>query len=363
MPLIDPWGSRTIKDYNHVFREFGLSPFPKKWASEVGHRFFSRGIIVAHRDFQKIMRCMKQKKPFINVTGIASSGQFHLGHKADIDLFLFFKEQGARNYFCICDLDGYLSRPDNRVPSLEKAKEIAVQNAADALALGIGKDDIRVQGRRETRYYEFTMELSKKITKNMFEAVYGHLDLGKVAANLLQYSDILHGQLGEFEGKMPSITGIGLDQDPHARLTRDLAKRLPYRLEVPSFVYFRHQSGLKEGTKMSASQPDTAIFLSDSGGEVSRKIANAFTGGGNTAAEQRKFGGKPSVCKVYELLLFHFGDEKELKRIWRECRQGKWLCKECKQFTTEFILGFLKKHQRAAANKMNLAKRIVRGKH
>ena len=358
MPEINPWGSSSIDNYKHVFKEFGLSEFPSKWRT-LKHHFFSRNIIVAHRDFGKVAKCIESKKPFINITGIASSGSFHLGHKADIDLFRFFKQQGAKNYFCVCDLDGYLSRPDKKVPSLEQAKKIAVENAADALALGIDKEDIKVQSRRETRYYEFTLELSKKITKNMFEAIYGHLDLGKVSANLLQYSDILHGQLQEFEGKMPSITGIGLDQDPHARLTRDIAKRLPYSLEVPSFIYFRHQSGLKEGTKMSASQPDTAIFLKDSPKDVERKIGNAFTGGRNTLEEQRKLGGNPEICKVHELLLFHLEDEKELKRIWSECRQGKWLCRECKQYAAKFLNSFLKQHQRRAKSEFKTAEKIV----
>lgn len=362
MPEIDPWGSSAISDYEHVFKEFGLGAFPDSWKGKLKHSFFSRNIIIAHRDFQKIISCIESKKPFINITGIASSGSFHLGHKADIDLFRFFKEHGARNYFCICDLDGYLSRPDSKVPSMEKAKEFAIANTADVLALGLDAKDIKVQSRRETRYYEFTLELSKKITKNMFEAVYGHLDLGKVAANLLQYSDILHGQLPEFEGKMPSITGIGLDQDPHARLTRDLAKKMSYPMEVPSFVYFRHQSGLKEGTKMSSSEPDTAIFLNDFPKDVERKIANAFTGGRNTAEEQRRLGGKPEICNVHELLLFHLDDEKELRRIWNECKKGKWLCRECKQYTSKFLNDFLKKHQSKVKENLPIARKLVLGK-
>ncbi|MCX6798798.1 MAG: tryptophan--tRNA ligase, partial [Candidatus Diapherotrites archaeon] len=258
---IDPWGSGAVTDYERVFKEFGLSAFPEKMRKELGHYFFRRNIVIAHRDFTPVFDNIKKKKRFINITGIASSGQFHLGHKVDIDLFRFFKEQGAANYFCVCDLDGYVSRPDSKVPSLQKAQEFAISNTADALALGLDPEDIKVQSRREQRYYGFAFELSKKITANTFEAIYGHIDLGKVSANLLQYADILHGQLPEYSGPMPSITGIGLDQDPHARAVRDIAKRLPYKMHSPSFIYFKHQSGLKEGAKMSSSEPDTAIFL------------------------------------------------------------------------------------------------------
>ncbi len=275
---IDPWGSAEIRDYAHIFKEFGLSAFPEEWRKQLKHRLFERGIIIAHRDFGKIMQRISSKKPFINITGIASSGFLHLGHKADIDLFVFFKQCKARNYFAISDIDAYVSR--EKIADMETAKKFAVDNLANALALGLEPKDVYVQSRKEQRYYTFAFELGKKITQATFDAVYGHVDLGKVSAGLLQYADILHPQLKEYSGKMPSITGIGLDQDPHARLTRDIAQRLSYDIEIPSFIYFRHQSGLKEGTKMSSSDPDTAIFLNDSAEIAAKKSQTHLQGGG-----------------------------------------------------------------------------------
>ncbi len=362
MPKIDPWGSAEITDYEHAFSEFGLEKFPEAWRAKLKHRLFERGIVVAHRGFETVMKRITAKKPFINMTGIASSGHLHLGHKVDIDLFVFFKSLGARNYFAVCDIDAYVSRPDSAMPSLAKAKEFAAENLAHALALGISGRDAYVQSRKERRYYEFAFELSKRITRNMFEAVYGHIDLGKVSANLLQYADILHPQLQEHEGRMPSVTGIGLEQDPHAKVARDIARRLPYGLEMPSFIYFTFQSGLKEGKKMSSSEPDTAIFLTDSAAEADRKIQTAFTGGRNTEGEQRRLGGNPDICKVHELLRYHHPNTKEVVRLYDGCRAGTWLCKECKRFTSDFICGFLKGHQKKVLQKAKTAKKIVFGK-
>jgi tryptophanyl-tRNA synthetase len=359
---IDPWGSGAVIDYGHVFSEFGLQRFPEKMREKLGHIFFERNIIIAHRDFEKVADCISKKKKFVNITGIASSGPYHLGHKADIDLFRFFKEKGAANYFCVCDLDAYTSRPDSRVPSLEKAKEFAVGNVADALALGLEPEDIRVQSAREPRYYGFAFELSKKITASTFEAIYGHIDLGKVSANLLQYADILHCQLPEYSGPMPSVTGIGLDQDPHARAVRDIAKRLPYKMHTPGFIYFRHQSGLKEGSKMSSSEPDTAIFLNDPIKEMERKIKNAFTGGRNTAKEHRRLGGVLEIDKVYELLLFHYPDGKKLAKIADDFSGGKMLSGEMKQIATDFFREILESHQAKARENMKTAREIVFGK-
>ncbi len=358
---LNPWSSDAVTDYDYVFKEFGLSKFSEKISKELDHLLFRRGIVIAHRDFQRVFDRIALKKPFINITGIASSGHYHFGHKVDLDLFIFFKKCGARNYFSISDIDAYTSRPDDKVSSLDDSKQFAVDNVADALALGLSPKDMYVQSNKETRFYEFAFELSKKITHSTFKAIYGHIDLGKVSANLLQYADIMHGQLKEYEGSMPSITGIGLDQDPHARATRDVARRLPYNLELPSFIYFRHQSGLQEGSKMSASQPNTAIFLSDSPKAASKKIMGCFTGGRETAEKQKKLGGRPEICKKYELDLFHLEDDKKLKDIHDKCKAGERLCGQCKQLTCEYVCKFLESHQKKKKKNMKKAEKVVFG--
>lgn len=356
--ILDPWGSLAISDYEKLFTEFGLSRMDSKL--RLNHYLFNRNIIIAHRDFEKIFKRIKEKGPFINMTGIASSGPLHLGHKLAIDLFNLFSSLGGRNYFAVADIDAYTSRPN--INSLAEAKEFAVSNIAHALALGVPKEAIYIQSNKEPRYYTFTFELSKKITENMFKAVYGHLDLGKMTANLLQYSDILHGQLKEYEGKMPSITGIGLDQDPHAKLTRDLARSVDYDIELPSFIYFLHQSGLQQGKKMSKSEPDTAIFLDDKPDDIKRKVSKAFTGGRDTIEEQKKLGGKPDICKVHEIFKFHNPDDKFVLSIYSRCRKGTLLCKECKELCVKFLNSMLSKHQKKLNSTIKTAKKIVYGK-
>ncbi|MFP4656925.1 MAG: hypothetical protein ACLFNK_05105, partial [Candidatus Woesearchaeota archaeon] len=252
--LIDPWGSGEVRIDEKLMKEFGLKRFDAG-GIESTHRFLTRNIIVAQRDFEAVKERIIQKKPFIQMTGIASSGPLHIGHKVDVDAYLLLRELGATSRFGVCDIDGYISRPDSKVGSMKEAKKHSADMVAHLLALGVPKDDIYVQSRKDPRYYEFVLELSKKITENAFRAIYGHVDPGKLCANLLQYADILHLQLEEYFGPMPSITGIGVEQDPHARACRDMAKRLPYGLYAPSFFYFTHQRGLQEGSKMSASEP------------------------------------------------------------------------------------------------------------
>ena len=360
MASINAWDSGAIKDYEHVFEEFGLSKFTEYNLTD--SYLFKRKIIVAHRDFSKIADAIRHKKKFLQLTGIASSGEMHLGHKIDVDFYLLFRKLGAKSRFSISDIDGYVSRPDAKVPSMAAAKEIAVRNAADAIALGVPPSEIYAQSNMPREYYQLTYEVSKKITNKMFEAIYGHTDLGKISAVLLQIADILHVQMPHMFGKAPTITGIGIDQDPHARLTRDVAKRLDYDFEMPSFFYFRHLSGLKEGSKMSSSEPDTAIFLKDTPEEVQRKISRAFTGGRESIEEQRKTGGNPDVCKVYEILKFHNPSYKFVDGTYAECRAGKLLCGECKKNCIAFLNAMLKKHQEKYRKALPEARKIVYGK-
>jgi len=357
--MIDPWGSESLEKYEHVFDKFGLSRFPEEYSKKLNNYLFDRGLVIAHRDFDKVLARIVDKKPFINMTGIATSGKFHLGHKLDVDIFKFFKSLNAKNYFSIADIDGYTSRP--KIKSMDEAKELAVDNLSHVLALGLSKKDVYVQSRKEPEYYTLTLEISKKITENMFKAVYGHLDVGKLAANLLQYADILHTQLKAYEGKMPSITGIGLDQDPHAKLCRDIAKRLPYDFEVPSFLYFRHQGGLKEGAKMSSSNPDTAIFLSDDLEEVKKKLKKAFSGGRDSLEEHRKLGGIPEKDRAYEILLFHHPKTKFVEGIYHDYKSGKLLSGELKEICLEWLLEFLRKHQAKAKKDEAVARKMVYG--
>jgi tryptophanyl-tRNA synthetase len=101
------------------------------------------------------------------------------------------------------------------------------------------------------------------------------------------------------------------------------------------------------GGKMSASEPETSIFTTDSPEVVKRKIWNAFTGGRGTAAEQRKTGADPNICTIFQYLLYLFEeDDKKLTEREKQCKAGEILCGDCKAELTERINKFLAEHQK-----------------
>ncbi|MBN2110310.1 MAG: tryptophan--tRNA ligase [Methanosarcinaceae archaeon] len=118
-----------------------------------------------------------------------------------------------------------------------------------------------------------------------------------------------------------------------------------YAFVPPSSTYHRFMSGL-QGGKMSSSIPDSYISLTEDPKEAARKVRRAKTGGRVTLEEQKKLGGEPDRCSVYELLLFNLiEDDQELARIYNECVSGQKVCGDCKALAAERMEKFLKEHQ------------------
>jgi tryptophanyl-tRNA synthetase len=132
-------------------------------------------------------------------------------------------------------------------------------------------------------------------------------------------------------------------------------------MQVPSFIYFKHQSGLQPGQKMSASKPETAIFLSDSPKDIEKKINRAFSGGQPTVEEHRAKGGNIEIDMVFEMLKFHYPDTKELEKIGMDFASGKMLASELKKFAVDFFVPLLVEHQKMAKGNIELAEKLVYG--
>jgi tryptophanyl-tRNA synthetase len=97
---------------------------------------------------------------------------------------------------------------------------------------------------------------------------------------------------------------------------------------------------------MSASSPQSSIYTTDTPKVARKKIMNAFTGGRETVAEQRKKGGKPEVCSVHQYLTYIFEEDDEaLMDQCERCKQGDLLCGEHKEYLAEKVEQFLVKHQ------------------
>ena len=99
---------------------------------------------------------------------------------------------------------------------------------------------------------------------------------------------------------------------------------------------------------MSASNPNSAIYLTDSPSQVKNKINRyAFSGGGDTAELHAQNGGNPDVDVAFQYLRFFLHDDAELETIEKDYRAGTLstgnLKKRCIEILSDIVLDVQKK--------------------
>jgi len=358
---LDPFGTTLIEDYEQLFSEFGIQPF-KPLLPEVPdpHTAMRRGVIFGHRDFERILKAMKEKEDFAVMSGIKPTGEFHLGTLMTAREVIYFQQQGATAFYCIADVEAY---EDNKV-SFEESEKISVGNVADLLALGFDpKRGYIYRQSKEERVKDLAIAFGRGVTLATMKAIYGERHMGLYLSALIQAGDILLPQLEEFGGPKPTVVPVGVDQDPHLRLTRDIAFKFRRKNNfiLPSSTYHKIIKGLDGSPKMSKRDPISYFTLEEEPEVIASKISNAFTGGRPTAEEQRRLGANPDICPIYEFYLFHFfeKDEDVIKLYSEECRGGRILCGECKNRLIKIVTDFVKDHQRKRRKYIDKAREIL----
>ncbi len=224
MEFINPWSSQQYKDYAKLRDQFGIAEF--NFNLPDAPPIFRRGVIFGHRGFEYVYDSIIRGERFAVLTGLMPSGKMHLGHKMTIDQVRYYQEKGGDVHIAVADIEAYASRG----LSLEKAKEIALEEYVPSyIALGLDPDRMEVyfQSRR-TEVKDIAWKLAKKVNMSEFLSIYGfggEANMSHIFSPLIQVGDILHVQLEKFGGPRPTVVPVGVDQDPHMRLTRDIVAR------------------------------------------------------------------------------------------------------------------------------------------
>ncbi len=398
---INPWSSQETIDIEKIFQEFGIDPISSviPLLPEVPY-FMRRGIVLGHRDYPQIAMAIRNSQPFHVLTGFMPSGHPHLGHLMVMKEVVWHVQQGGSGYITIADREAHAVRDT----PWQKCDEFGKEYLNCLYALGFfGKTYF--QSRNET-LKNLAFESSTKVNFSELQAIYGFsqdTDLAHAMSVITQVADILYPQVDS--DPAPTIVPVGIDQDPHIRLTRGIAhklrmftvedrgdhisvrsknapasaldaihRRFPgsrryeghvditgntcrdvsaevrtierahggYAFFTPSSTYHRFIPGLLGG-KMSSSIPESTIGFSEPDDVVKKKVMSALTGGRTTLAEQKAMGGEPMQCSLFMLNLFHMvEDDAVLEEIRRKCLQGEMMCGQCKKETAERVLTYLK---------------------
>jgi len=342
--FFDQFGTRRIDD--KVLERF------EKLIGCRPHIFLRRGLFFSHREFDKILDRYEQGKPFYLYTGRGpSSDSVHLGHMVP---FVFAK--WLQDVFEVplviqlTDDEKFLFKHELKP---EQTIEFSRQNARDIIACGFNLEqtfifsDYQYMG---GAFYRNASQISRQITFNQVKATFGFNEsdnIGKIHFAAIQAAPAFSTSFPQIFGTasdIPCLIPCAIDQDPYFRLTRDVALKLKH--PKPSLIYSKFFPALQgPQTKMSASDPNSSIFMTDKAGQIKNKInKHGFSGGKETEEEHRRLGGDPDVDVSYQYLTFFLEDDKELETLRKGYQEGTILTGQLKarciqqlqQFVAEF---------------------------
>jgi tryptophanyl-tRNA synthetase len=351
--IVTPWEVRGKVDYDKLIRQFGTQPLTDRLLQRIQkctgdlHMQLRRRLFFSHRDLDTVLDLYEKGIKFVLYTGRGPSGPVHVGHLVPWIFTKYLQDKfHTRLYFQMTDDEKFVIEPNM---TLDRTSKFAYDNALDLIALGFKPENtyIILDVKDVALLYDIALEVAKRVTYSTAKAVFGFQDstnIGWIFWPAIQAVPcFLHAKLtGE---NVPSLIPAAIDQDPYWRVTRDVAPKLGYY--KPAQIHCRFVPGLGKGGKMSASEPETCIFTTDTPEEAKAKIWKAFTGGKPTIADQKKLGGDPEVCTIYQYFLYLFEeDDAKLATRLRECKAGDTVCGDCKALLTERVDKFLVDHQR-----------------
>ncbi|WP_200956769.1 tryptophan--tRNA ligase [Thermococcus barophilus] len=345
---VTPWDVEGMVDYDKLIKEFGTQPLTDELLEKTAvltkselPLYFRRRFFFSHRDYDLVLKDYEEGRGFFLYTGRGPSGPMHIGHIIPFFATKWLQEKfGVNLYVQITDDEKFLFKPNL---SFEDTKRWAYENILDIIAVGFDPDKTFIfQDSEFTKIYEMAIPIAKKVTYSMAKAVFGFTEQSKIG--MIFYPAIQAAPT--FFEKRRCLIPAAIDQDPYWRIQRDFAESLGYYKTAALHSKFVPPLTGLEG-KMSASKPETAVYLTDDPEEAGKKIWKfALTGGQPTVKEQREKGGNPEKCVVFKWLeIFFEPDDKALLERYHACKSGALLCGECKRYLIKKVQEFLKEHQ------------------
>ncbi|XP_020678995.1 tryptophan--tRNA ligase, cytoplasmic isoform X3 [Dendrobium catenatum] len=243
--------------------------------------------------------------------------------------------------------------------SVEESRRLARENAKDIIACGfdisrtfIFSDFDYVGG----AFYQNMVRVAKCVTFNKVVGIFGftHEDhIGKISFPPVQAVPSFPSSFPHlFAGydNLRCLIPCAIDQDPYFRMTRDVAPRIGYQkpalIESSFFPALQGETG-----KMSASDPNSAIYVTDTPKVIKNKVNRyAFSGGQDSIENHRKYGANLEVDIPVKYLSFFLEDDEELEHIKKEYGAGRLLTGEVKKRLIEVLSAIVERHQKARAS-------------
>lgn len=379
--VVTAWEVHGKIDYSKLVNQFGSKLLTQELLERLQknskiplHRFLRRDIFFSHRDLSAFLDCVEAKIPVYLYTGRGpSSSSMHLGHLIP---FLFTKwMQEALDcplVIQMTDDEKFLFKGEYNEATgdnLDYYASLTMENARDIIACGFDYNktfifsDLDYVG----TMYPNIVRIWKGVTTNTCNGIFGFdgsSNIGKVAFPGVQAAPSFASSFpvvlnASRESDMACLIPCAIDQDPYFRMTRDVAHKLvlskSHKLGgKPALIHSKFFPPLQGATgKMSSSDTNSAIFLTDTPQEIERKIKeHAFSGGRDTKALQEELGADLEVDVAYQWLRFFLEDDEELEKIGRDYSSGSgqyWSTGEVKKKLIVVLQELVKEHQERRA--------------
>jgi tryptophanyl-tRNA synthetase len=322
-------------------------------AGESNH-MLRRRVFFSHRDLNHVLDDHQAGRGFFLYTGRGPSGPMHIGHIIPFYFTKWLQDRFRANlYIQLTDDEKFLE--ESRGLTLADTAYWSKDNMLNIAAVGFDPDRTFIFRNTEFmgRMYNLVLKVARKINFSWVRAVFGfneQTNIGMVFFPAIQIVPTL------FE-KRRCLIPAAIDQDPYWRIQRDISEGLGFYKAAA--IHSRFLMPLTGPTgKMSASQPESAVFLTDDPKTVRKKIWQAFSGGQPTVELHRKLGGNPDVDVAYQWLYYFFEeDDSRMEQIRQDYVSGKLLTGELKEILIEKVQRFLEdfsQRREEAAEKIHL---------
>ncbi|KAJ8905073.1 hypothetical protein NDN08_001584 [Rhodosorus marinus] len=359
--VVTPWTVSGVVDYDKLVKDFGSKRIDQDLVERIervtgkpAHPLLRRGVFFSHRDLGFILDLYEKGKKFFLYTGRGpSSRALHLGHLIP---FMFTKYlQEAFNVPLVIQLtddEKFLFTQDPK-KKLEDFYQMGKDNAKDIIACGFDPEktfifsDLDYVG----TMWKNIVKIQKAVTYNQVKGIFGFTDsdnIGKHGFPAVQAAPSFSSSFPDIFGEksdLPCLIPCAIDQDPYFRMTRDAAHRL--KLKKPALIHSKFFPALQgDNTKMSASDENSAIFITDTPAQIKKKVNKyAFSGGRATLEEHRELGGIVEVDIAYRYLTFFCDDDELIEKLADGYRKGEILSGEMKLECIKVLQDMVKQHQ------------------
>jgi len=343
---VTPWEVEGAVDYERLVRMFGTELITPDLMARLeqlsggSNHMLRRRIFFSHRDLPQVLDDHGAGRGFYLYTGRGPSGPMHIGHIIPFYFTKWLQDRFNVNlYIQITDDEKFLE--ESRGLTLTDTSKWSYENMLDIAAVGFNPDKTFIF--RNTEYLgnmlPLVLKVARKINFSWVRAVFGFNDqtnIGMIFFPAIQIVPAL------FERRRCLIPAA-IDQDPYWRIQRDIAESLGFYKAAA--IHSRFLMPLTGPTgKMSASQPESAVFLNDDPKTVRRKIWIAYSGGQPTVEQHRRLGGNPDVDVSFQWLYYFFEeDDNVVEKLREEYKSGRILSGEMKEILIEKVTSFLER--------------------